>query len=249
MRMVLTALLAGCFFIARAENLEGVTFASIPTKVFVPLREISPLLGWEIEWVEEGGKIILAGKELDKKHIKLLFDGTKCLDLAACRERGAEIEISEGGDTFTVASGEKSVTIYIPEHETEVSTKYQELRGWQGNRLVMRTHISTGRGGATPHGSFSAGPKIRHKTSRKYNNAPMPWAVQVYGDIFIHGSSSVPNYPASHGCVRMPYTGKNAARYFFEWVNSGSSVKIVREWSEDAARFNEKKESEDGTKS
>jgi hypothetical protein len=90
----------------------------------------------------------------------------------------------------------------------------------------------TGKGGyRTPAGVFDAGPEYaRHRVSRKYDNAPMPYAVQVEGGVFIHGSSSVPRYPASHGCVRMPMWGANAARMFFEWVEPGSEIRIEQDF-------------------
>mgnify|MGYP002527910575 CR=1 FL=1 len=57
----------------------------------------------------------------------------------------------------------------------------------------------------------------------------MPYSVQVTGHIFIHGYKSVPKYPASHGCVRVPYlTDGNPARFFYEWINKGTPIKIVR---------------------
>ena len=33
--------------------------------------------------------------------------------------------------------------------------------------------------------------------------APMPYCMHVTGDFSIHGFSSVPNYNASHGCIRV----------------------------------------------
>jgi lipoprotein-anchoring transpeptidase ErfK/SrfK len=54
----------------------------------------------------------------------------------------------------------------------------------------------------------------------------MPWSVQVRGNIFIHGFTVVPDYPASHGCIRMPLTGSNPAKKFFHWVEPGTPIKI-----------------------
>lgn len=61
----------------------------------------------------------------------------------------------------------------------------------------------------TPAGVF----RIGHKggpdcKSSKYpigkGNAPMPWCMFFRGGFAIHGSWSVPNYNASHGCIRVP---------------------------------------------
>ncbi|HQZ29032.1 MAG TPA: L,D-transpeptidase, partial [Verrucomicrobiales bacterium] len=98
----------------------------------------------------------------------------------------------------------------------------QTLRAYEGNRVVLKTNISSGRNRATPTGRYSAGYKDPDHYSSLYHSAPMPWSVQVSGNIFIHGSSSVPNYPASHGCIRVPLTGRNAAKRFFQWVDPGT---------------------------
>ena len=53
--------------------------------------------------------------------------------------------------------------------------------------------------------------------------------VQINGNVFIHGFSSVPNYPASHGCIRMPLTNGNPAKFFYEWVQSGTPVSVTKD--------------------
>lgn len=109
----------------------------------------------------------------------------------------------------------------------EIDLTAQRLRAYEGNRLVMQTRISSGRGGSTPTGRYSAGPyKSERHFSSLYNNAPMPWSVQVSGHIFIHGFSEVPNYPASHGCIRLPISGANPARRFYRWVDVGTPIRI-----------------------
>ncbi len=108
----------------------------------------------------------------------------------------------------------------------EINLTDQKLRAYEGNRLVMQTHISSGRNRATPTGRVSAGYKDADHYSSLYHNAPMPWSVQVRGNIFIHGFTSVPDYPASHGCVRVPLTGNNPAKRFFHWVDPGTPIRI-----------------------
>lgn len=110
----------------------------------------------------------------------------------------------------------------------EVDLSDQKLRAWEGDRLVMQTRISSGRNGATPRGHFAASYKDREHYSTLYHNAYMPWAVQVAGDVFIHGYSDVPRYPASHGCIRLPVSGRNPAKQFYDWVTPGTPVRIVQ---------------------
>ena len=109
----------------------------------------------------------------------------------------------------------------------EIDLTKQRLTAYEGNRLVMKTKISSGRTGNTPRGRFSAGPyKSERHFSSLYHNAPMPWSVQVSGNIFIHGFSVVPNYPASKGCIRVPISGGNPARRFYNWVDVGTPIRI-----------------------
>ncbi len=105
----------------------------------------------------------------------------------------------------------------------------QTLRAYEGGALVFQSRVSTGRPGReTPCGSFSAKSKSRMHYSTLYDNAPMPYSVQISGNYFIHGFSSVPNYPASHGCIRMP-VGKASA--FYNWVEPGTPVSVTGHWS------------------
>ena len=109
----------------------------------------------------------------------------------------------------------------------EINLTEQMLRAYQGNRLVMKTNISSGRTGNTPTGNFKAGPykKERHYSSL-YHNAPMPWSTQITGNFFIHGFSVVPNYPASKGCVRVPISGRNPAKKLYGWLDVGTPIRI-----------------------
>lgn len=125
-----------------------------------------------------------------------------------------------GDGTFGILNSAKKV---------EVNLSAQTLQAWQGSRMVMQTHISSGRNDSTPTGWFKAGPyKARMHYSRKYDNAPMPWSVQIHGNIFVHGFASVPDYPASHGCIRVPINVGNPAKFFYEWVDLGTPVHVVK---------------------
>lgn len=105
----------------------------------------------------------------------------------------------------------------------------QQLRAYEGNRVVLRTHISSGRTGNTPTGNFRAGPyKSEKHFSSLYHNAPMPWSVQITGHYFIHGYTDVPRYPASKGCVRVPLTGRNPAKRLYKWIDVGTPIRIYR---------------------
>lgn len=107
----------------------------------------------------------------------------------------------------------------------------QLLTAFEGNRIVLMCRVSTGaRNAWTPNGDFQAGDKSVMHYSTLFHHAPMPYSVEVNGNIFIHGFSDVPRWPASHGCIRVPLTEGNPARKFFYWVSAGTPIRIIGEW-------------------
>jgi len=79
----------------------------------------------------------------------------------------------------------------------------------------------------TPSGRFA----VYHKgsvscKSRKFpvgeGGAPMPYCMFFHGGYAIHGSYSVPNYNASHGCIRVHPS--DAAWLSSEFVRNGTTV-------------------------
>ena len=124
-------------------------------------------------------------------------------------------------------SEKRKSSVFGGPKRVEIDLTAQTLRAYEGDRLVMKTHISSGRNRATPTGRYSAGFKDADHYSSLFHNAPMPWSVQVSGNIFIHGFTSVPKYPASHGCIRVPLTGSNPAKRFFNWVDPGTPIRIA----------------------
>ena len=113
-----------------------------------------------------------------------------------------------------------------------VDKTVQKLSAFEGERLVIESRVSTGgHGRRTPSGKFKAESKEAIHYSHLYDNAPMPWSVQVNGNYFIHGFSSVPDHPASHGCIRMPLDGDNPAKRFYDWVEIGTPITLTGDWT------------------
>jgi lipoprotein-anchoring transpeptidase ErfK/SrfK len=88
--------------------------------------------------------------------------------------------------------------------------------------------VSTGKKGyATPRGVYS--PKRMHSRyfSRKYDNAPMHYAVFFRGGYAIHSTNHVAalGRPASHGCVRL--APRNAAKFFALVQQNKRGARIV----------------------
>jgi hypothetical protein len=73
----------------------------------------------------------------------------------------------------------------------------------ENGKVVRAVHTSTGFGGRTPAGSFHVYRKETLSWSLQFK-VWMPWASYFTGGIAMHSYPSVPAYPASHGCVRLP---------------------------------------------
>jgi hypothetical protein len=214
------------------EELDGISFADDPHMLLVPIEEIASALRWEMQLDQESGQISLNGQLLDAAHLRKLTDGTLLVPLDELQRAGATITWSNDGMQALVASDHTKIAIPFANKWVEVDLANQRLRAYQGARLVLDSSISTGREGKkTPAGEFKAGPvKSRMHRSRLYHNAPMPWSVQVHENIFIHGFRKVPRRPASHGCIRLPLTGANPAKWFYNWIDLGTPISIKGHW-------------------
>ncbi|MEM6461942.1 MAG: L,D-transpeptidase family protein [Pseudomonadota bacterium] len=109
-----------------------------------------------------------------------------------------------------------------------VSLRNQSMHVYDGDRLVARSHVSSGKPGhRTPTGIFSILEKRRYHESNIYSQAPMPFMQRLtWSGIALHESDSVPGYPASHGCVRIP---GGFAEALFGFTEKGAHVLITDE--------------------
>ncbi|MCB1094048.1 MAG: L,D-transpeptidase family protein [Verrucomicrobiae bacterium] len=212
----------------RAE-IEAVTFATEPKNVYVPLEETAKRLRLRFTKTEGSGQLNFVKGSVSAESIRRFVDGTELISIDDLQTVGVRVDQDAASGAIEVGRGFRRVNVTIGAKRVEIDLAKQRLSAWQGKRLVLQTRISSGRNGRTPAGKFKAGPyKARKHYSSLYNNAPMPWSVQVSGNIFVHGFTSVPDYPASHGCIRVPLTGGNPAKFFFEWANVGTPIAIVR---------------------
>ena len=209
--------------------IDGITFAIDARSVYVPLYEATDRLGRTVDYDAQQNEVLINKQPFAYRSIRHLLDETALVSLTTLANAGASVDWDEDHKQATVRRKRKSLEVIVGAKRTEVSLAEQRLRAFQGNRLVLECRISSGRSGRTPSGSFTAGPyKARRHYSSLYQNAPMPWSVQVTGHVFIHGFTSVPNYPASHGCIRLPLNEGNPAKFFYEWVDKGTPIKITR---------------------
>jgi hypothetical protein len=81
----------------------------------------------------------------------------------------------------------------------EVDKGRQVLYEVRGGQVVRVMHVSTGATGNTPVGRW----RVYWKDAG-YNSIGMYYSLYFLRGFAIHGYHSVPTYPASHGCVRVP---------------------------------------------
>lgn len=86
-----------------------------------------------------------------------------------------------------------------------VSKNEQTLSLYEDGEIVATSRVSTGKAGHdTPSGIFSILDKRKYHESNIYSAAPMPFMQRLtWSGIALH-EGHVPNYPASHGCIRLP---------------------------------------------
>ncbi|MGH2960508.1 MAG: L,D-transpeptidase family protein [Solirubrobacterales bacterium] len=96
-----------------------------------------------------------------------------------------------------------------------------------GTKLVRAIHTSTGLGGdstdlGTPPGRFKIYRKEKNSWSVPYQ-VWLPYAAYWNAGWALHGYASVPAYPASHGCARLPLA---EAPVVYNFVKIGTRVYI-----------------------
>jgi L,D-transpeptidase-like protein len=105
-----------------------------------------------------------------------------------------------------------------------VSLPQQTMYVYRNGILIGRSSVSSGgKGNSTPPGVFNILEKKQTHSSKKYNNAPMPNMQRLtWSGIAMH-SGQLPGYPASHGCVRLPY---DFSALLFVATSKGGTVVI-----------------------
>ena len=87
-----------------------------------------------------------------------------------------------------------------------VSLQDQRITVYDAGGWILRAPVSSGqKGRETPAGIFSVIQKEAEHYSNLYDDAYMPHMQRItWSGIALHGGQ-LPGYPASHGCVRMPF--------------------------------------------
>lgn len=217
------------------NNVDAISVSGQPGVYYIALRETAEYLGLPVEYYEESGTITVNSVELASENIYRIADGTAFVPARTFESDDVAVDYEPETEEATLSKADRQVTVTLGKKFVEISLSEQRLRAWQGRYIVFETNVSTGRHrGSTPTGQWEAGPvKKRMHYSSIYNNSPMPYSIQIVGNIFMHGYTSVPRHPASHGCVRLPLTGNNPARWLFNWVSVGTPIAISQEWAYD----------------
>ena len=104
-----------------------------------------------------------------------------------------------------------------------VSIPQQTMHVYRNGILIGRSTVSSGKNGRTPGGVFTILEKKETHRSKKYNNAPMPNMQRLtWTGIAMH-SGQLPGYPASHGCIRLPY---DFSQLLFATTSKGGTVVV-----------------------
>lgn len=106
-----------------------------------------------------------------------------------------------------------------------VSLPNQKAKVYRGTSLITSTPVSTGKPGhATRAGVYGILEKRRRHFSNLYNNAPMPWMQRLTWTGTALHAGVIPGYPASHGCIRLPYS---FAPKLFKMTEIGGQVVVA----------------------
>ena len=111
-----------------------------------------------------------------------------------------------------------------------VSLPEQRAYVYRNGIRIGLSKVSTGKPGyETPTGVFEILQKRREHYSNIYDNAPMPFMQRLtWGGIALH-AGNVPDRPASHGCIRLPYSFSQA---LFAVTARGMTVIVTDEMVE-----------------
>ncbi|MEM7274896.1 MAG: L,D-transpeptidase family protein [Actinomycetota bacterium] len=144
---------------------------------------------------------------LDEQAWQLLMDGEIGAPVERHDRRWVEVDLSE-----------QVVKVYDPGDNTP----------------ILISHISSGSGvpwsnedysgsSVTPIGDFEINRRIAGWRESSLNIGRLYNPLYFRGGIAFHGSLSVPNYPASHGCIRLPM---HVAEYLPDELPNGTPVHV-----------------------
>lgn len=171
------------------------------------------------------------------------------LDVPACKEILARLNIKDKdyvsedikkGNVikvpvdFSAYKGWTPLPQYLPQlggvKKFILVVKSIPFLGWyEGGRLRSDTQICIGKKPTwTKAGLYKVLEKDENHISQSYRNAYggpafMPYALKIYGSVWIHGGDVVGGY-CSHGCINLPL---DTSEKLFKWADKGTVVLVL----------------------
>lgn len=149
---------------------------------------------------------------------------------------GRERAEQQGIQTAAVSalSGARGWTPQLWKRRIEVDLSAQWLTAYEGDLVVYRAPVATGRDGFnTPTGSYAIYDQLRVQTmvgdagGESWYVPDVPWVQYVVGGVALHGTYWHDRFGTgtrmSHGCINL---GMDDARWLYEWANVGTIVNI-----------------------
>lgn len=125
---------------------------------------------------------------------------------------------------FLARPADAAVTVRISKSE-------QLMRVYVGEQLTYQFKVSTAaKGYKTPLGNYSIKRMHTMWYSRKYDNAPMPFAMFFTEGWAVHGTTSIGalGRPASHGCIRLhPANAKTLFRLVSSYGKASTRIVVT----------------------
>ena len=153
------------------------------------------------------------------------YDGRTARAVLAFRKVTGMPRTSRAGRSVMsrIARGGGAFRVKFPNHgkHIEADLSRQVIALVRGRR-VERIYPTSSGAPATPtiRGSFRF-----YLAQPGYNSADMYYSKYFKGEYAIHGYKSVPPYPASHGCLRVPIPD---AKSIFDWIAMGDRIDVYR---------------------
>lgn len=189
-----------------------------------------------------GPEVLALEQHLDALHYDVgtvddVFDDATAFAVTAFQKViGAERTGRATDDVVAAVAAAKPPPALVPgggANRVEIDIPRQVLFLYEGGRLTKILPVSSGsnqrfcsegwcRKAVTPGGAFAV-----YRQAKGWEHGPLGdlYNPQYFNDgIAIHGSPSVPPYPASHGCIRIPMS---AAEWFPSHVYVGMPVYVT----------------------
>jgi peptidoglycan hydrolase-like protein with peptidoglycan-binding domain len=221
------------------------TMAELTTTTAAPTTTTGPRPDdGVLERGDHGPDVVALQKRLAELHFDAgVPDGTYGLATMYAVEgfqnlAGMRADGKVGPQVAAALANPPAVAPLVPDGEptrVEVDKSRQLLFVWTNSELRLISHVSTGSGkkycvdgdcnnkAITPEGAFRF--MWRYSGWRESRLGKLYNPVYFTGSgVAVHGSPSVPTYPASHGCVRIPM---HISEYFPSLVKRGDAVYVL----------------------